>query len=68
MSDIKTRKYRCNGCGENRPCHLITNQEPHTLDYIQIDDLKCVLDATNQTSYNWEEVQYETECKPYNNK
>jgi len=57
MSDIKTRKYRCNGCGEDRPCYLTTNQEPHTLDYMQIDDLKCVLDETNQTSYNWEEVQ-----------
>lgn len=57
MSDIKTRKYRCNGCGEDRPCYLITNQEPHTLDYMQIYDLKCVLDETNQTSYNWNEVQ-----------
>lgn len=57
MSDIKTRKYRCNGCGEDRPCYLTTNQEPHTLDYMQIDDLKCVLDATNQTSFNWKEVE-----------
>jgi len=57
MSEIKTRKYRCNGCGENKPCYLISNQETHTLDYMQIDDLNCVLDETNQTSYNWEEVQ-----------
>lgn len=57
MSETKTRKYRCNGCGEDRPCYLTTNQEPHTLDYMQIYDLKCVLDETNQTSYNWEEIE-----------
>ena len=56
MSYIKTRKFQCTGCGHDRPCYLETNQEKTPfLDCIE--DLKCVLDETNQTSYNWKEVE-----------
>jgi len=61
MSNIKKRKFKCIGCGEDRPCYLETNQQPHTLDYMVVDDLKCVCDETNQTSYNWCEVYDEKE-------
>lgn len=56
MSNIEKRKFKCTGCGENRPCYIETNQEFHALDYMLIDDLVCILDETNQTSYNWEEI------------
>ena len=50
----------CNGCGKGRECYLETNQEPQKngLDDYDLftEDLKCVLDSTNQTSYNWKEV------------
>lgn len=56
MKTVK-RKFKCTGCGEERPCILETNKEPHELmDEMLIDDLKCVLDSTNQTSYNWKEL------------
>ena len=54
----KKRKFKCTGCGEDRPCFLETNQEPNPLDEMYdlfTEDLKCVLDSTNQTSYNWKE-------------
>ena len=54
--NMKKRKYKCTGCGEDRPCFLETNQEPSTFDEYAIEELKCVLDDTNQTSYNWEEL------------
>lgn len=57
MSEIKTRKYKCTGCGEDRPCYLESNQEPNSNDWMQVEELKCVLDETNQTSYNWVEVK-----------
>ena len=55
------RKFVCNGCGKGRECYLETNQEPYDdsgLDdfYLFTEDLKCVLDSTNQTSYNWSEI------------
>ena len=53
MSNEK-RKYKCEGCGSNRPCFAETNQEPSTIS-IHIEDLKCILDETNQ-SYFWVEV------------
>ena len=56
---IKTRKFKCTGCGEDRSCTLETKQEPHSyskMDDLFTEDLKCVLDSTNQTSYNWKEV------------
>ncbi len=62
---ITKRKFKCNGCGEDRPCFLETNQEPNPLDDIEdlfTEDLKCVLDSTNQTSYNWVEIT-KTESK-----
>ena len=56
MSTVK-RKFKCTGCGEDRPCFLETNQEPNPIDDSPIDDLKCILDNTNQTSYNWKEIK-----------
>jgi len=56
---IEKRKFKCNGCGEGRPCFLETNQEPHSnseMNDLFTEDLKCVLDSTNQTSYNWIEI------------
>ncbi len=49
------RKYKCEGCGEYRPCYVETNQEPSDIT-VTIEDLKCILDETNQTSYFWTEV------------
>ena len=53
----KKRKYKCEGCGADRPCFVETNQEPSNFDYLEIENLKCILDETNQTSYNWEEIE-----------
>ena len=57
---VKTRVFKCTGCGDGRPCILEINQEPynHGLadDDLLTEDLKCVLDSTNQTSCDWEEV------------
>lgn len=58
---ITTRKFKCTGCGIDRPCFLETNQEPHPYYDLTIDDLRCVLDETNQTSYNWEDISHELE-------
>ena len=49
---IYKRKFECNGCGDSRPCFLQANQDSYDF----IEDLKCVLDSTNQTSYNWIEI------------
>ena len=49
-------KYKCTGCGLERPCYVEINQEPNKL-FEVIDDLVCILDTTNQTSYNWEYVE-----------
>lgn len=58
MSKIKTKKFKCNGCGEDRPCFVETNQEENSLGIdFQIEELKCILDETNQTSYNWEQLK-----------
>ena len=58
MSDIKTRKFKCIGCGEDRPCIIEVNQEVNeAFDYMLVDDLKCMLDETNQTSFNWTEIE-----------
>lgn len=54
-----TRKFKCTGCGDDRPCFLETNQEQHLsseMNDLFTEDLKCVLDSTNQTSYNWKEI------------
>lgn len=50
------RKFKCTGCGEDRPCYIETNQEKTKFSQIDIEDLICVLDVTNQTSFNWIEV------------
>lgn len=62
--NTEKRKYKCEGCGKDRPCYVETNQEPSDIS-IPIEDLKCILDATNQTSYHWEEVQLETHPNGY---
>lgn len=48
------KRYICYGCGKSRPCIVSTNQEKWVED--EIDNLKCILDSTNQTSYNWKEL------------
>ena len=57
---VKTRVFKCTGCGDDKPCTLKINQEPYnhglTDNDLLTEDLKCVLDSTNQTSYAWEEV------------
>lgn len=55
------RRYKCEGCGPARPCFVETNQEPSMIS-IPIEDLRCVLDETNQTGYHWEEVAVECEA------
>ena len=50
-----TRKFRCTGCGTDRPCVLTFTQEKHNVFDTIPEDLTCVLDSTNQTSYNWKE-------------
>jgi hypothetical protein len=51
----KKRKFKCEGCGKARPCFVETNQEPSDISIIE-KDLKCILDPTNQTGYNWVEI------------
>jgi len=48
------RTFKCTGCGDDRPCTLEITQELRNgiLDD-PTEDLACVLDSTNQTSYNW---------------
>lgn len=54
---IIKRKYKCTGCGEDRPCIIEINRESSEYGFFNInEDLKCVLDETNQTSYNWKEM------------
>jgi hypothetical protein len=53
--NTEKRKYKCEGCGESRPCYVETNQEPSNI-CIPIEDLKCILDETNQAGFHWEEV------------
>lgn len=55
MEGQPKRKFKCTGCGKDRPCYIETNQKLGPLEYL-IEDLKCILDSTNQTSYNWTEV------------
>ena len=58
MSEIIKRTFICTGCGEARPCYLTTNQEKGEIEfYDHTENLKCVLDETNQTAPNWQEVQ-----------
>jgi hypothetical protein len=59
MSIVK-RKFKCDGCGKDRPCFVETNQEEGVIAfYDATEDLKCILDETNQTSYNWVEIKTE---------
>ncbi len=53
--ETEKRKYKCEGCGELRPCYVETNQAPSSIS-VPIKDLRCVLDDTNQTSYFWVET------------
>jgi len=52
--NTEKRKYKCEGCGSKRPCYVETNQELSTISF-PIEDLKCILDKTNQ-SYLWKEI------------
>lgn len=57
MSEIFTRKFKCEGCGKDRPCIVETNQEKDSQGlWHQEEELKCILDETNQTSYDWKEI------------
>ena len=61
MNEIIKRKFKCTGCGEDRPCFVETNQEKDEIAwYDHAEDLKCILDETNQTSFNWKEVELKT--------
>jgi hypothetical protein len=55
--NTQERKFKCTGCGETRPCYVETNQEVSNFSSLLIEDLVCILDATNQTSFNWVEIQ-----------
>ena len=50
------KKFKCNGCGESRPCYVETNQENTNFSPLLVEDLICILDTTNQTSFNWIEI------------
>lgn len=64
----ETKRFKCTGCGEDRPCFVETNQEEvFPFGDMIVDDLKCILDETNQTSYNWEEQSAESEGSTSNN-
>jgi hypothetical protein len=55
MEAITKKKYQCDGCGNDRPCVVETNQHNTTRRYFEIEELKCVLDETNE-SYSWDEM------------
>ncbi len=57
--NIDKRKFKCKGCGDERPCYVETNQEVNSICDVR-EDLICILDATNQTSYYWEELTQDT--------
>ena len=52
---IKKRKFKCEGCGKDRPCFVEINQDPSSLGFVDVD-LKCILDETNKTGYEWKEI------------
>ena len=53
------RKFKCEGCGEDRPCIVETN---HPRDHmLGTEDLSCVLDETNQTGFYWKEIYEDDE-------
>ena len=58
------RKFKCNGCGDDRPCFVETNQEIGPFEDMLIDYFKCILDETNQTSYNWVELNSDDDKNP----
>jgi hypothetical protein len=53
--EIEKRKYKCEGCGASRPCFVETNQKSGCI-FVVIEDLRCILDETNQTGYDWVEI------------
>jgi len=67
-----SRVFECNGCGDERPCRLeiYEGDVPFPFDH---NELKCVLDPTNQTSFNWtedtikKEGTIEVKIEPTNN-
>ena len=60
ISIIEKQNFVCYGCGDKRPCFVECNQEKSSISY-PIEDLKCILDETNQTGYKWE---YYSHTKP----
>jgi len=62
--NTEIRKYKCIGCGIERPCYVETNQEQSVISF-PIEDLKCILDETNQ-SYSWVEIEWPGKESQYN--
>tara|TARA_R110000772_G_scaffold231620_1_gene342822 strand:- start:25 stop:201 length:177 start_codon:yes stop_codon:yes gene_type:complete len=57
MSETIKRKYKCTGCGIDRPCIIETNQCKNGAFFLdERESFKCILDSTNQTGFNWQEV------------
>lgn len=48
------RKFKCVGCGSERPCEITFHQEDHTIYDELLDDLPCIL-------YTY--VEQESPCK-----
>lgn len=66
MSELINRKFKCTGCGEARPCYLETTQEKDEIAFFDATEhLTCVLDKTNQTSYNWQEIEANVDNKDH---
>lgn len=53
---IEKQKFKCEGCGKGRPCFVEIHQESAP-NIITNEDLVCILDATNKTSCQWEEIK-----------
>jgi hypothetical protein len=53
--DTERRVYKCVGCGDDRPCFVEINQE-NVIVSLPTEDLRCILDETNQTSFRWERL------------
>ncbi|MEE9459854.1 MAG: hypothetical protein V3V84_08840 [Candidatus Bathyarchaeia archaeon] len=62
METVKVN-LKCSGCGIDRPCYLQTNREKSETDFCHddVEELRCVLDSTSQTSSNWVEIDDEEE-------
>ena len=53
---IIKRKFKCTGCGKQRPCILEVNLGIQEIAFFDpTEELKCILDKSNKTSFNWKE-------------